>query len=553
MPFGGSPCPSVFGITADLVTDTINDLLNDKNWKNSTLYSEKATEIPPPIPQNKNIPFAQARSLSVELPDEDWGKADVYVDDIISIAVDINDNLDRVIKAPITVIQAVAHRANCTGGIERDPMVEKKKTEIEGPAEELKICLGWIIDTRRLLVSLPHHKYIAWTSQIDNILQNKTVSNTTLMSILGRLENVAQVLIILGHFLSNIRSLQMIAERKNHNIKLNTRSRLDLVLAKDFLTKVNGGVSMNLLTFRKPTNIHICDASEHGLGGFANHGRAWSYVIPLEVRGRAHINILEYLAQVVAVWVDILDGTAIDEDCLLCMGDNTSAMGWLRRSNFRQKDESDQTWLVKQEIGRHLARLVLKSNIMLYTQWLKGSHNQVADSLSRDAYYLNANTHKIFLFKTVSHQLPQNFKIKPLPKEISCWIYSTLQQLPKTTLWLKAQKRSELADSNIGILTSIASELQVCSSTIFHRSIKTSSCQDSHKHSEKAPSLEELKNIWWKVQSKPPCHMWHRPLGQTIGKTPDWTLMAKQVIISKNSAKDMGTKTKGPKSRRHFH
>ena len=95
---------------------------------------------------------------------------------------------------------------------------------------------------------------------------------------------------------------------------------------------------MNLLTFREPTNVHICDASEYGLGGFADHGRAWSYIIPNELRGRAHINILEYLAQVVAIWLDVLENTATHEDCLLCMGDKTSAMGWLMRSNFRQKE-----------------------------------------------------------------------------------------------------------------------------------------------------------------------------------------------------------------------
>ena len=46
-------------------------------------------------------------------------------------------------------------------------MVEMEKAAIEGPAEEIKIVLGWKIDTRRLLVSLPEHKFIAWTAQID--------------------------------------------------------------------------------------------------------------------------------------------------------------------------------------------------------------------------------------------------------------------------------------------------------------------------------------------------------------------------------------------------
>ena len=70
----------------------------------------------------------------------------------------------------------------------------------EGAAEEKKICLGWLLDTRRLLVSLPDHKTIAWTAQIDTILNQQTVSEKELSSILGRLENVAQVLVTLGHF-----------------------------------------------------------------------------------------------------------------------------------------------------------------------------------------------------------------------------------------------------------------------------------------------------------------------------------------------------------------
>ena len=42
--------------------------------------------------------------------------------------------------------------------------------------------------------------------------------------------------------------------------------------------------------------VHICDASEHGLGGFASHGRAWRFELPTELSGRVHINLLEFLA-----------------------------------------------------------------------------------------------------------------------------------------------------------------------------------------------------------------------------------------------------------------
>ena len=182
MPFGGAPCPSEFALFSDMITDTINDLLKDKNWDNTTIFSDVIKDIPPPIPLPDNIPFSQAKPMRVELPDEDFGKADVFLDDIISCIVDKGDNLDRITKAPSTIIEATA-RQGSTMGVKRDPMIEPEKAKAEGPAEEVKIILGWTIDTRRLLISLPKHKFIGWTSQIDSVLDSKTVSNKTLMSV----------------------------------------------------------------------------------------------------------------------------------------------------------------------------------------------------------------------------------------------------------------------------------------------------------------------------------------------------------------------------------
>jgi len=50
---------------------------------------------------------------------------------------------------------------------------------------------------------------------------------------------------------------------------LNGNQRLDLDLWKCFLTKAAGGISMNLLTFRKPNCISRSDACKHGLGGMS--------------------------------------------------------------------------------------------------------------------------------------------------------------------------------------------------------------------------------------------------------------------------------------------
>ena len=73
---------------------------------------------------------------------------------------------------------------------------------------------------------------------------------------------------------------------------MNKRAKEDLMLTKRFIVKGNQGVSMNLLRFRKPELVYICDEAEYGLGGFASHGRAWTNVIPQKLRNRAHINVL---------------------------------------------------------------------------------------------------------------------------------------------------------------------------------------------------------------------------------------------------------------------
>ena len=543
LPFGGSPCPNDFCLVSDVVTDTINDLLACNDWNHEEVHSDYFSKIPQAKSLDPSIKFAQSRDLSVTLPDEDYGKADCFVDDIISCCVDINDNLGRLMAAPCTVIHALAHKCSSSSYVKRDNLIADDKNEAEGGPEEIKICLGWQLDTRRLLVSLPDHKHKAWSFQITELLKHKTASEKVLASILGRLENVTTMIAMMGHFLSNIRHLQIRALRSNHNVKISQRVRNDLDLACHFLTKANRGISMNLITFRSPTVVHIGDASEHGLGSFASHGRAWSYTIPMKLRGRAHINLLEFLTQVISIWIDVIENKTKPEDCILCMGDNTSAMGWLRRSNFREKDEDDNEWEVKQEVARKMASLVLKSDAVLYTQWFAGKENDAADSLSRDCYYLSNKTHKHFLLSTIPHQLPQNFNIRAVPAEICSFISSTLEQLPVKKLRLVPQKPSELARGNVGILSCLASgSTHHSTSMASQNSNRTSFCPPSAKPLERPPSLQEIKDKWWKEQSQPPCHMWHRPSGQTTGRTPDWTKTVRLASSYKNNTGDTGTK-----------
>jgi hypothetical protein len=107
------------------------------------------------------------------------GKAGVFVDDIISITADVGNNLLKIKAAACTVIHAVAHNAQETC-LPHQELIADDKNEVEGAPEETKICLGWLLDMRRLLVCLPCHKYLAWNGQIQELCNRKSVQDSEL-------------------------------------------------------------------------------------------------------------------------------------------------------------------------------------------------------------------------------------------------------------------------------------------------------------------------------------------------------------------------------------
>jgi hypothetical protein len=90
----------------------------------------------------------------------------------------------------------------------------------------------------------------------------------------------------------------------------------DLKLWLYFLKQAVNGISLNLLTFCHPTHIGCSNASEHGIGGFsATTGIAWRWEIPLKLRWRATLNVLEYLAGSITLWMEIQVGKAPNGSC----------------------------------------------------------------------------------------------------------------------------------------------------------------------------------------------------------------------------------------------
>jgi hypothetical protein len=101
-----------------------------------------------------------------------------------------------------------------------------------------------------------------------------------------------------------------------------------LLLWLRFLEKAHKSILMNLLTFRKPSNIVISDACPGGLGGFSIiTGKAWRYQLP-ENHG-LHNNALEWLVNVVSIWLGHTNVAVEDMGNILALTDNSSCVGWM--------------------------------------------------------------------------------------------------------------------------------------------------------------------------------------------------------------------------------
>ena len=109
------------------------------------------------------------------------------------------------------------------------------------------------------------------------------------------------------------------------------------------LQKSHEGISINLLTYHEPNCIYLTDACKIGMIGFSSKGRARRWKIPIEILGCAHINLLELYSELVSIYIDIVEETLDDKECLLSMGYSTTAIRWIHKA--RKPDPNDHPQL----------------------------------------------------------------------------------------------------------------------------------------------------------------------------------------------------------------
>ena len=112
--------------------------------------------------------------------------------------------------------------------------------------------------------------------------------------------------------------------------------RLDATLSsKAFLGHAHSRININLLVYCMTNHIIHTDACEFGLGGYSlTTGFAWHWEVPPKDQQQKSINFLEFFACIMGIMLSIVKGEGAPGDCYLSLGDNTSLLEWLRKSNF---------------------------------------------------------------------------------------------------------------------------------------------------------------------------------------------------------------------------
>jgi len=307
MTFGGSPNPALWGVISKTMTDIGNSLLVNDAWDHIDLFDPISNSIEEPQPLADSVPFRPARDLSINIPTNDAGKIDIFIDNSIGVAPDLGEVPSRVIRAIPLAIWTLARPASTQDIIPRKDIILIKKLQVKGRLEEIKTVLGWVINSRSMVISLPDHKFLNWTKEINDMMGAGKSSYKSLESLLERLNHVACIFMPMQHFMGRLYRALYRAKAHLGWTKFTQTELADLALHKKFLFFANNGVSVNLLTFQKPTIILRSDVCEFGLGGYnIASGKAWHWEIPTDLRNRTSINSLEFIACVISVWIEVV-------------------------------------------------------------------------------------------------------------------------------------------------------------------------------------------------------------------------------------------------------
>jgi hypothetical protein len=514
-----------------MIADLANVIIQSNEWDPERLHSNfvSLTE-PKPKLETTGTPFAPSRELLLEWDINNFGATEAYIDDIFTVFPLLSDeHFHRGRNAALLAIDTLGRPVREDDPLPRDPIVATKKVTAEGTPTELLTVLGWTIDTRRMLIKLPEEKAKLWDAELQALIElgdeGRLIPLKRLEKAQGR--NIFIAMIVPGAMHFQSRMYSAIDRAKVHcQTRLRAEERRDLRLLRKLLDVARIGISLNNIVLRMPDHFGRSDAFEGGLGGYdLTSGRAWRLQIPTELQHRKSQNFLEYLACMTQLMCMLAENPWKRGDCFLSLGDNTSALGWIHKSNFRpDKDKEKSSHLA---LARHITDMLADLDVIQCGQWLPGDDNGVADKLSREHVLSDHDLTKLIVL-THPAQTPIGFQVSPLSPEITSW----------ATYWVRHEHGTKESPpepfrrATHGGKDGWSSCTTASSTTIFSSADSRSMndfCSSGHLPTPHVPANGQNPRrdmtTWLQSHAAPPLTQFARPSSSPVTKTPERTHM----------------------------
>ena len=192
---------------SELCTELSNELPLIPEWNPDELHHPMQEKVPDPEYLDESIPITPAREMAVQVPTTALGRGDCFIDDIIKVFLDTANAIKRhASSALLAIFVSIRPFAGDKEPVPWKEVVSVEKWKAEGIPREVQIVLGWLINTRKMLLCLPLDKYMVYLKDIELIISRQGLMNLKqLESLIGKLQHSSYVIPLANHFLASLR------------------------------------------------------------------------------------------------------------------------------------------------------------------------------------------------------------------------------------------------------------------------------------------------------------------------------------------------------------
>lgn len=253
------------------------------------------------------------------------------------------------------------------------PLSEQKTV---GPSTVLEY-LGIILDSAKMEARLPTDKVQRISLMLESFMNRKTCTKRELLQLLGHLNFASRVILPGRSFVSYLLSVAHSVSELHYHVHLTASCREDLRMWQLFLQQWNGVCLFHdvHVTAAPDLQLYTDAASTLGYGGYFR-GHWFSEVWPLDLPKCKDVELsMAYRELYPIVVAAMLWGEQWSNRRILFFCDNSATVTIIK------KGRSPVSSIMN--LMRHLTWLAAKHNFYVTAEHVPGTHNVLADALSR--------------------------------------------------------------------------------------------------------------------------------------------------------------------------